>query len=61
MTAQEFAQNVPDYIQIALSVIGAASVIATLTPTPKDDVILYMAKRALDFLACNFGKAKNKQ
>jgi len=40
-------------------VIAAAAVIASFTPTPKDDGILLIMKKVLDALAFNFGKAKN--
>ena len=43
---------------LALIVAGAA-VLATITPTPKDDAILAKLKKVLDFLALNIGKAKN--
>jgi hypothetical protein len=37
-----------DIITIYLSIVGAASVIVKLTPTPKDDAIL---KTIMDFVA----------
>jgi hypothetical protein len=61
MTSQELIANAPEYLQIAGSIIGAAAVVATFTPTPADDGILMIAKRILDIFACNFGKAKNKK
>ena len=60
MNVQDLATNAPHYIQIGLTVVGAASAIATLTPTPQDDVILLVLHKALNFLACNFGNAKNQ-
>ena len=39
--------------EAALAVVGAASLIAKLTPTPKDDEILTKVVKALDFLALN--------
>lgn len=36
-----------------LAVVGGLSVIAKLTPTPKDDEILAKAVKVLDFLAMN--------
>ena len=41
-------------------VIAAASAIAALTPTPKDDAILYKIRQLIDLLALNIGNAKNK-
>lgn len=45
-------------IQLALSIIGALSVIATLTPTPKDDTILFALKQLLNIAAGRVGGAK---
>lgn len=42
------------------SVIAAASAIAALTPTPKDDSFLAKVKGLVNFLALNIGFAKNK-
>lgn len=42
-------------------VISGAAVIAALTPTKKDDVILGKVRRVVDLLAFNFGNAKNKE
>lgn len=43
------------------SVIAAASAIAALTPTPKDDSFVAKVKGMVNFLALNFGHAKNKE
>jgi|GEM_PF-5902782 len=40
-------------VNALLSMVGAASVLAKLTPTPKDDELLAKAKKALDKLALN--------
>lgn len=40
-------------------VVGVLAVIATITPTPVDNVVLGVLKKALDIGAFNFGKAKN--
>lgn len=50
-----------DMIELALKVVGAASIVATITPTPKDNMILGVLKKVLDVLAQNYGKAQNKQ
>ena len=42
-----------------LAIIGGAAILATMTPTPKDDAILAKVKKVLDFIAMNIGKAKN--
>ena len=43
-----------------LAIIGGAAILATMTPTPKDDAILAKIKKVLDFVAMNIGKAKNE-
>ena len=50
-----------DRILFAVSaVVAAASAVAALTPTPKDDSIVAKAYKVLDWLALNVGKAKDK-
>ena len=43
---------------IATSVIAVCSLIAAMTPTPKDDVWIGKAYKFLEVLALNVGKAK---
>ena len=43
---------------IATSVIAVCSLIAAMTPTPKDDVWIGKAYKFLGILALNVGKAK---
>ncbi len=47
-----------DTIELALKVIGIASIIAAITPTPKDDIILGALRQILNILASNIGQAK---
>ena len=47
-----------DIANIATSVIAVCSLIAALTPTPKDDVWIGKAYKFLEVLALNVGKAK---
>jgi len=61
MNTQTLVENAPQYIQIGLQIVGIASAIAAATPTPQDDGILLVVRKVLDFLACNFGHAKNKK
>ena len=53
-----------EYLQIALSVVGTAALIAAATPTPKDDTAVAkvqgILKKIADFLGANFGNAKNQ-
>ena len=48
------------YIEIALSIHAAASIICALTPTRKDDDFLGKAYKVLEFLALNIGRAKDR-
>jgi|TARA_A100001015_G_scaffold158448_2_gene175843 hypothetical protein len=47
-----------DVANIATSVIAVCSLIAAVTPTPKDDVWIGKAYKFLEVLALNIGKAK---
>jgi len=47
-----------DVANIATSVIAVCSLVAAITPTPKDDVWIGKAYKFLDVLALNIGKAK---
>lgn len=42
------------------AIVAAASAIAALTPTPADDTIVGKAYRVVDWLALNFGRAKDR-
>lgn len=44
---------------IVSGVIAVAAMVATLTPTPKDDTAVSQLKKLLDILAMNIGHAKN--
>lgn len=50
---QLVADNYQEIIGGTLAVIGGLSILAKLTPTPKDDAILAKAVKVLDFLALN--------
>lgn len=49
-----------DILEKATQVVGVLSIIATVTPTPKDDVILVVLRKLLNFGAMNFGQSENK-
>lgn len=51
--------NVPDVLQALSLIVGGASTIAALTPTPKDDGVLLWLRKVIDFLALNVLGAKN--
>jgi hypothetical protein len=50
--------NVNNYIEAALAVHAAASVITALTPTPKDDALAVKAYRIIELCALVVGCAK---
>jgi|TARA_R110000772_G_scaffold57632_4_gene130366 hypothetical protein len=50
--------NAGTLIGVASSVVAAASAIAALTPTPKDDTWVAKLYKIVDWLALNVGKAK---
>ena len=45
---------------VVTTIIAAASAIAALTPTPKDDTLVGKAYSIIDWLALNVLKAKDK-
>jgi hypothetical protein len=53
--------NVPEIIQVLSLVVAAAASIAALTPSPKDDGLVAKVRKVIDFLAMNFGNAKNDE
>ena len=52
--------NVDSILFAVSAVVAAASAVAALTPTPKDDSIVAKAYKFLDWVALNVGKAKDK-
>lgn len=51
--------KVINILLIAPMVVGVASALAALTPTPKDDTFLAKLRKALDVVALNVRHAKN--
>lgn len=49
---------ITDIANIATAVIATASIIAALTPTPKDDQWIAKLYKVIEILAINIGKAK---
>ncbi len=43
---------------IATSIVSTASLVAALTPSPKDDQFLSKIRKCIDVLALNVGNAK---
>ena len=57
---ETIATYIPEILQIATLVIALAAAIAALTPSPKDDGIVKKIRKFVDYLALNFGNAKNR-
>ena len=53
-----FIQTINEWIAVIPSIVMGASLICSLTPTPKDDAWVGKAYRILDWCALNVGKAK---
>lgn len=53
-------QNKEELFGVVTAIIAAASAIAALTPTPKDDTIIGKAYKIIDWLALNVFRAKDK-
>jgi len=51
-------ENKEQLFGIVTAVIAAASAIAALTPTPKDDTIIGKAYKLIDWMALNIFNAK---
>ena len=49
-----------EWLGIIAGVVCAASIICALTPTPRDDAMIGKLYKALELLALNIGKAKDK-
>mgnify|MGYP003140356819 CR=1 FL=1 len=47
-------------IAIVMGIITVSSIVAAVTPTPKDDVWIGKLYKLIDLCALNIGKAKDK-
>ena len=47
-------------IAIVMTIVCVSSLIAAVTPTPKDDVWIWKLDKIIDLCALNIGKAKDK-
>ncbi len=52
--------KIHEYFETALALHAAASAICALTPTQKDDQILGKVYKIIEFMALNFGRAKDR-
>lgn len=57
---QLLTDNVPQLIELAVKVVGAFAIIATMTANSSDNKVANMLLRFINLLAANFGKSKNK-
>jgi len=53
-------ENKEQLFGVVTAIIAAASAIAALTPTPKDDTVIGKVYKIVDWLALNIFKAKDK-
>lgn len=54
-------QQMIDIVELITQVIGVASIVAAMTPTPKDNAVLAVISRLIHLLGMNIGKAKNAE
>lgn len=55
-------ENVQQIVEIGLQIVGLASMAAAFVPNPQRVTgILAIARNVLNFIAFNFGHAKNKE
>lgn len=52
--------NSDSILGVVTAVVAVASAVAAMTPTPKDDTWVAKIYKAVDWLALNVGKAKDK-
>ena len=56
----EFFEYIIRWVQVIPWLVMFASLVAALTPTPKDDTLLKKFYKVIDWVALNVGKAKDK-
>ena len=52
--------NIETVIAIVTAVVTLASLVASVTPTPKDNAVIAKLYKVIDLLALNIGHAKEK-
>ena len=52
--------SIEEITTIVTSIVTIASIVAAITPTPKDDNLIRKIYKIIDLLAINVGKAKEK-
>jgi hypothetical protein len=58
MSLSSFVDSLPAWLSAVTGIIAAASAVAALTPTPRDDRVLGKLYKIVDLLALNVGFAK---
>ena len=53
-------QTFANFLAIIMAIISVASIIAAVTPTPKDDVWIGKLYKLIDLCALSIGRAKDK-
>lgn len=53
------ADQIPNWLQMATTIVASCTVITMATPTKSDDKIVGIILRVLNFLSGNWGKNKN--
>ena len=56
----EFFEYIIRWVQVIPWLVMFASLVAALTPTPKDDTLTRKFYKVIDWVALNVGKAKDK-
>ena len=56
----EFFEYIIRWVQVIPWLVMFASLVAALTPPPKDDTLIRKFYKVLDWVALNVGKAKDK-
>jgi hypothetical protein len=52
-------ENINSIIEIALNLVGAFAVVATMTPNDSDNKFVDSILKVINILGANFGKASN--
>ncbi|WP_041535850.1 hypothetical protein [Parvibaculum lavamentivorans] len=55
-----FSAVLGEWLEAILAIVGAASAVAAVTPTQKDDNIVATISRVVDVLALNIGHARRR-
>lgn len=53
-------ESITNLISTITMIVTVASIVAAVTPTPKDDAWIGKLYTLIDLCACNFGFAKDK-